>query len=101
MESVDAIVGDSIESDNDNDNDSTLNSTAVNDVRSQNSHMSNRLSAQTKFMNNDRKRSISSNQDTYSNNENVVSRSSFSSEDGSRRPHKQEVRQRSQSNFTS
>lgn len=89
MESVDTFVGDSTESETD--------SRVINDVkhRNQNPQMSNRSSAQTTFINHERKRSISSNLDNLSNSENFVSRSSISSnEDGPnnpRRPNKQEV----------
>lgn len=96
MESMDTFVGDSTESETE--------SRVINDVKShriqnqnqnQNAQMSNRSSAQTTFINHERKRSISSNLDNYSNSENFMSQSSFSSnEDGPnnpRRPNKQEV----------
>lgn len=92
MESSDALVGDSISS----ENEITPNSSIVNEVpvinRNQNP-MSNRSSAQTTFVNHERKRSISNIANDLSNNEHLFSRSSFSSnEDGSnKRPNKQEV----------
>lgn len=88
MESVDTFVGDSAESETE--------SRVINDVKYQNQNvqMSNRSSAQTTFINHERKRSITSN---VSNSDNVMSRSSFSSNDdvanGPRRPNQQEVRQ--------
>lgn len=87
MESVDTFVGDSTESETE--------SRIINDVKyhNQNVQMSNRLSAQTTFINHERKRSITSN---VSNSDNVMSRSSFSSNDDGpnmpRRPNPQEVR---------
>lgn len=87
MESVDTFVGDSTESETE--------SRIINDVKYQNQNvqMSNRSSAQTTFINHERKRSITSN---VSNSDNVMSRSSFSSNDdvanGPRRPNEQEVR---------
>lgn len=90
MESVDALVGDSIGS----EHDVTPNSSIVNEmpVINRNQHP-NRSSAQTTFINHERKRSIANIANELSNNENFFSRSSFSSnEDGSnKRPHKQEV----------
>lgn len=89
MESVDTFVGDSTESETE--------SRIINDVKYQNQNvqMSNRSSAQTTFINHERKRSITSN---VSNSDNVMSRSSFSSNDdvanGPRRPNQQEVRLR-------
>lgn len=88
MESVDTFVGDSTESETE--------SRIINDVKYQNQNvqMSNRSSAQTTFINHERKRSITSN---VSNSDNVMSRSSFSSNDdvanGPRRPNQPEVRQ--------
>lgn len=85
MESVDTFVGDSTESE-------TESRVITNDVKfhNQNVQKSNRSSAQTTFINNERKRSITSN---VSNSDNVMSRSSFSSnDDGPRRPNQQEVR---------
>lgn len=92
MESVDAIVGDSTGS----ENDVTPNSSIINEmpVINRNQHsISNRSTAQTTFINHKRKRSIANIANELSNNENIFSRSSFSSnEDGSnKRPHKQEV----------
>lgn len=92
MESVEALVGDSIES----ETDVTPNSSIINDMpainRNQHS-ISNRSSAQTTFINHERKRSIANIAQELTNHENLFSRSSFSSnEDGSnKRPHKQEV----------
>lgn len=83
MESVNTIMGDSTESETE--------SRIVNDAKAHNqtAQTSNRSSAQTTFINHERKRSIASN---VSNSENILSRSSFSSnEDGPRRPNKQEV----------
>lgn len=93
MESVDALVGDS----NDSENDVTPNSSIVNEMpaMNQNQHsISNRSSAQTTFINHERKPSIANIATELTNNENLFSRSSFSSnEDGSnKRPNKQEVR---------
>ncbi|XP_055321230.1 anoctamin-5-like isoform X2 [Sitodiplosis mosellana] len=91
MESVDALVGDSIDS----ENDVTPNSSIVNEmpVINRNQHsISNHSSAQTTFINHERKPSIANIAKELSNNENLFSRSSFSSnEDGSnKRPQKQE-----------
>lgn len=99
MESMEALVGgDSVSS----ENEVTPNSSIVNDVpvpiRNQNS-ISNRSSAQTTFINHERKRSISNIGNDFSNNEHLFSRSrsSFSSnEDGpNKRPPKQEVNSQS------
>lgn len=91
MESVEALV-DSIDS----ENDVTPNSSIINEmpVTNRNQHsIPNRSSAQTTFINHERKPSIANIAKELTNNENLFSRSSFSSnEDGSnKRPNKQEV----------
>lgn len=92
MESLDALVGNSINS----DNELTPNSSIVNDVpvinRNQNS-ITNGSSAQTKFTNHEEKRSISNICNDIPNYETFFNRTSISSnEDGSnKRPSKQEV----------
>lgn len=92
MESLDALVGDSINS----DNELTPNSSIVNNVpvvnRNQNS-ITNGSSAQPTFTNHEGKRSISNICNDIPNYETFYNRSSISSnEDGSKkRPSKQEV----------